>query len=164
MKTSLLLVCAALAACATLDLQRLAPGTPESEVAARLGKPVAEGRLASGEDYWDYTLQPYGYANYRVTFGPDHRVREVRNLLTPENFRNLREGMSRAEVAALLGLTPDVQSYGNRTTSWSYRYDDLGVIKLMHVIFEPGDRVQMFYSEWDPRIYSKDGRGKSGSR
>ena len=152
-----------LAGCATYDLQRLAPGTSENEVLARLGKPVAAGRLVNGEPYWDYSLQPFGYANYRVTFGPDQRVREVRNLLTPENFRNLREGMGKSDVARLLGTTPEIFRYGNGTTSWTYRFDDSGIIKLTHVIFDPSDRVQWFYTEWDPRIYSKDGGGKSGS-
>src|SRR3981189_1211436 len=92
-----LIVCAAIAACATMDIERaVAPGMPASEVSARLGKPIAEGRLPGNETYWDYTREPNGY--YRVIFGPDERVREVRNLHTEENFRNLKPGMTPSEV------------------------------------------------------------------
>ncbi|TMI04139.1 MAG: outer membrane protein assembly factor BamE, partial [Betaproteobacteria bacterium] len=85
-----LLLYASLAGCATYDVSRLVtPGMAKGEVGALAGKPIAEGRLADSEAYWDYTRQPYGYTIYRVTFGPDERVREVRNLLTPENIRKL---------------------------------------------------------------------------
>src|SRR5204863_3060 len=55
-----------------------------------------------------------------------------------------------------------VRAYANGTRSWSYRYQDYGVTKLLHVIFDSGDRVLWYYSEWDPRVYSKKGGGSSG--
>src|SRR5438128_2380159 len=110
------------------------PGMPASEVAARIGKPIAQGQLADGESYWDYSVQPMGYYNYRVTFGADERVREVRNLLTKENIARLEPGMTRAQVAEIVGPSLHPDRYANGTTSWSYRYDDVGVIKLLHVI------------------------------
>jgi len=158
-----LLLYASLAGCATYDVSRLVtPGMAKGEVGALAGKPIAEGRLADSEAYWDYTRQPYGYYTYRVTFGPDERVREVRNLLTPENIRKLQAGMTQAEVSALVGASSEQQAYANGTRSWSYRYQDYGVIKLLHVIFDSGDRVLWYYSEWDPRVYSKKGGGGSG--
>ncbi len=158
-----LLLYASLAGCATYDVSHLVtPGMAKGEVSALAGKPIAEGRLADSEAYWDYTRQPYGYTIYRVTFGPDERVREVRNLLTPENIRKLQAGMTQAEVSAVVGVSPDRQAYANGTRSWSYRYQDYGVIKLLHVIFDSGDRVLWYYSEWDPRVYSKKGGGGSG--
>jgi outer membrane protein assembly factor BamE (lipoprotein component of BamABCDE complex) len=156
-----LALCAGLAGCAAYDVSRVVtPGMAKSEVGALVGKPVSEGRLADNELYWDYTRQPYGYYIYRITFGPDERVREVRNLLTPENIRRLQPGMSQAEVSALVGVSPERRAYANGTRSWSYRYQDYGVIKLLHVVFDSGDRVLWSYSEWDPRVYSK----KDGAR
>jgi len=159
-----LLLYASLAGCATYDVSHLVtPGMAKGEVSALAGKPIAEGRLADSEAYWDYTRQPYGYTIYRVTFGPDERVREVRNLLTPENIRKLQAGMTQAEVSALVGASSEQQAYANGTRSWSYRYQDYGVIKLLHVIFDSADRVLWYYSEWDPRVYSKKG-GSGGGR
>ena len=158
-----LLLFAALAGCAAYDVSRVVtPGMAKGEVAALAGKPIAEGRLADNDAYWDYTRQPYGYYIYRVTFGPDERVREVRNLLTPENIRKLQAGMTQAEVGAVVGASPEQRAYANGTHSWSYRYQDYGVIKLLHVIFDSGDRVLWYYSEWDPRVYSKKGGGSGG--
>ena len=153
----------ALSSCAVDRVPQLAaPGMAASEVQARIGKPIAQGALPGGASYWDYSVQPMGYYNYRVTFGADERVREVRNLLTKENIARLEPGMTRAQVAEIVGPSLHPDRYANGTTSWSYRYDDVGVIKLLHVIFDPNERVQWVYSEWDPRIYSKKGGGRSG--
>jgi hypothetical protein len=110
--------------------------------------------------YWDYTRDPYGY--YRVTFGPDERVREVRDLHTEQNFRRIQPGMTAAQVVDIAGVPSPYlkEGYGNGTRSWTYRYDDASISKLLHVIFDPSEHVLWSYSEWDPNIYSK----KSGGR
>lgn len=160
-RLSILLLAALLAGCAG-DPRNISAGMSESEVASQFGKPVASGRLPSGAQYWDYSVQPFGYSISRVTFTPEGRVREVRNLLTEENFKNLRVGMTPREVAAIVGPSPasERRVYGGGTKSWSYRYRDTGVVKLLHVIFGEDDRVLHWYTEWDPRVYSKDGRGR----
>jgi outer membrane protein assembly factor BamE (lipoprotein component of BamABCDE complex) len=160
-----LVVYAVLAGCATNVPQAVSPGMPASEVAARIGKPIAEGRLPGNEAYWDYTREPYGY--YRVMFGPDERVRELRNLHTEQNFLNLQPGMTPSQVIALVGVPPDYlkEVYGNGTSSWTYRYRDVGIAKLLHVIFDPSNRLLWDYWEWDRSVYSKgDSGGKSGGR
>jgi hypothetical protein len=126
---------------------------------------VAEGRLPDGGAYRDYSTQPFGFLIERETYGPEGKVREVRNLLTEDNFKNLRNGMTPQEVAAVVGPSPlsERRSYAGGTHSWSYRYKDIGVIKLLHVIFGADQRVQAFYTEWDPNVYSKDGRDRGDS-
>lgn len=159
-----LIVCAAIASCAANVLRAVSPGMSAGEVSARVGKPIAEGRLASNEAYWDYTREPYGY--YRVTFGPDDRVRELRDLHTEKNFLNLQPGMTPPQVVALVGVPPEYrkEAYGNGTHSWTYRYRDAGIAKLFHVVFDSGNRLLWSYSEWDPSIYSKGGsEGKDGN-
>jgi hypothetical protein len=150
-----LMGCALLAGCASDVRRAVLPGMARSEVSTLVGKPVAEGKA-----YLDYSREPYGY--YRVTFGPDDRVRELRDLHTEQNFLNVKSGMTPAEVAALIGVPAAHlrEAYGNQTTSWTYRYRDLGIAKLFHVIFDPGQRVLWHYSEWDPAVYSKDGPSK----
>ena len=126
-----------------------------------MGKPVAQGALPNGARYWDYTLQPMGYHNYRVTFAEDERVQSVRDLLTSENIGRIEPGMSRAQVLDIVGPSRYPQQYAGGTTSLSWRYNDYGVIKLLHVMFGADDRVAWTYAEWDPRVYSKGGGGRS---
>jgi len=135
------------------------PGATATDVEARMGKPIAQGVLPNGETYWDYTLQPMGYHNYRVTFAPDERVQAVQDLLTKQNIARVEPGMPRAQVLDIVGQSRHSEQYANGTTSLSWRYEDYGVIKLLHVIFDVRDRVLWSYSEWDPRIYSKKGGG-----
>ena len=159
------LLLAALAGCAATAQRNISPGMTEPEVSEALGKPAASGRLATGEEYRDYSQQPFGYRIDRITFGADGRVRDVRNLLTEANFKSLRPGMTPDDVLATVGPSPvsEQRSYAGGTQSWSYRYRDVEVIKLLHVIFGPDGRVQHFYTEWDPRVYSKGDSGKDGS-
>lgn len=145
------LLALALAGCATTDITRaVKPGAAMEEVAVKLGKPVVQA-----ESYWDYSRQPYGY--YRVSFGPDKRVREVRDLHTESNFRNLQPGMSEKDVVERIGVTSWIEGNANGTRSWRYRYNDAGVAKLLWVIFNPDNRLAWYYWEWDPDVYSKGG-------
>ena len=156
------IACITLAGCAVDRLPALVtPGASATDVEARVGKPIAQGVLPNGETYWDYTLQPMGYHNYRVTFASDERVQAVQDLLTAQNIARVEYGMSRAQVLDIVGPSRQPEKYANGTTSLSWRYDDYGVIKLLHVIFDASDRVLWSYSEWDPRVYSKNGGGRS---
>jgi hypothetical protein len=154
-----------LAGCASYGQQAISPGMSENDVATRFGKPVDAGRLPSGEEYRDYTTQPFGYTNLRVIFTPEGRVRDVRNLLTEENVKNVQTGMTPDEVVGVVGRSApyEQRSYAGGTRSWTYRYYDNGVYKLLNVIFDPNDRVAYSYSEWDPRVYSRGGDGKGSS-
>jgi hypothetical protein len=153
-------VCAAaLFGCATADVHRaVSPGMPSAEVAAHVGKPTTMGKLADGSAYWDYSRQPY-YTD-RVTFGPDDRVREVRNLLAEPNFENLKPGMTLEQVVAIIGPAYIRNQYANGTTVWTYRYYDLGIAKLLHVTMDPSGHLLRYEKEWNPDVYSKKGRSK----
>jgi hypothetical protein len=140
----------ALTGCSTIET--VTPGMPASEVIARFGKPVAQG-----EDYRDYSREPHGY--YRVTFGADARVHAVRNLHTEENFAAIRPGMTQADIARLVGAPTQhlMQSYAGGASSWTYRYRDIGIAKLLHVEFDAAGSVLRYATEWDPDVYSKGG-------
>jgi hypothetical protein len=155
---------AMLAGCVADPQRNIVSGMSETEVTSRFGKPVAAGRLASGEEYRDYSRQPFGFTISRVTLTPDGRVRDARNLLTEENFKNLRDGMTPEEVVAVVGPSApsERRAYAGGTKSWMYRYRDYEVIKLLNVIFDANDRVIAHYTEWDETVYSK-GDGKKGS-
>ena len=148
---------ALLAACAADVYRVVAPGMTSEEVRARAGAPTVMGELADGDAYWDYSRQPY-YTE-RVTFGPDRRVRELHNILTEENFRNLAAGMALEQVTAIVGPSYIHNTYANGTTVWTYRFYDIGIAKLLHVTFAPDGRMLRYEVQWDPAVYSKkDGR------
>jgi len=154
-------VAALLGGCAADVYRVVAPGMTSAEVASRAGQPTLVGELANGEAYWDYSRQPY-YID-RVIYGPDERVREVRNLMSDDNFRaTLKPGLSPQEVIAAVGPAYIVNRYGNGTTVWTYRFYDYGVAKLLHVTFDPAGRFARYDVEWDPAVYSK--KGGNGKR
>ena len=77
-------------------------------------------------------------------------------LLHGEVADKLHAGMTPAEVEQTLGVRSyRVASYGNGTSSWSYKYKDTNIAKLMHVTFGPEGRVLRVETEWDPDVYSK---------
>ena len=121
------------------------------------GKLVREGVLPDGSHYQDFRREPYGYL--RVTTAPDGR-KEARDLHNEENFTRLKPGMTPAEVEDIVGVPGwGKASYANGS-SWTYRYNDTGISKLLHVIFGPDGRMVRYEYEWDPSVYSKGGGGR----
>ena len=159
MNRALFAVCSALLLGCAADVYRaVSPGMASAEVGSLVGKPTAMGQLPDGSAYWDYSRQPY-YTD-RVTFGPDDRVREVRNLLTADNFENLRVGMTPDQVVGTVGPSFIRNTYANGTTVLTYRYYDIGIAKLLHVTFDPTGHLLRYETEWNPDVYSrKGGRG-----
>ena len=137
MRPAVLALCFALAACAGMQT----------------GKPVREGRLPDGATYQDFSRQPYGYL--RVTTTPDGR-KEVHDLHTEENFRRLQPSMTPAQVEDVVGVSSVGKSqYANGTSVWTYRYRDIGIAKLLHVVFGTDGRMLRYETQWDPDVYSK---------
>ena len=158
-RAALAVLAAILSGCAsTGDVYRdVTPGMASVDVTAHAGEPTVIGKSADGSAYWDYSRQPY-YTS-RVSFGPDDRVREVRNILTEENFENLKPGMTLEEVVGVVGPAFIVNKYGNGTTVWTYRYYD-GVYKLLHATFDDSGHLLRYQTEWNPDVYSKGGNKK----
>jgi hypothetical protein len=142
------------AGCAARVGTSVRPGMAQAEVARLGGKPIAEGRLPTGDPYWDYTLQPSGYYTYRVVFGPEGTVREVRNLLTEENFLNLKPGMSESDVAGLLGPARIRETYWLGTYSIGYRFMRASTFMMMTAEFSRDGHLTTYYWQPDDAIYS----------
>lgn len=147
------LLCA-VAGCASTVGSSVRPGMTQADVTRVAGKPFAEGRLPGGEPYWDYTLQPSGYYTWRVVFGPDGAVREVRNLMTQQNFLNLKPGMTEPEVVGVLGPARMRERYWLGTYSISYRFMEASTFMLMTAEFSRDGRLTTYHSQPDPAIYS----------
>jgi len=67
----------------------------------------------------------------------------------------VQAGMTVAEVEAVVGPSYRKGTYPNGTTSWTYKYRDTNIAKLLHVTFGPDGRVLRIETEWDPDVYSK---------
>ena len=98
------LVALVLSACDADKLSKLKPGTTSGdEVRKLMGQPTLEWVDADGTRVWEYPRTPEGIVNYMLVIGPDNVLREVRQVLTEENFAKVRPGMSSDEVRYLLG-------------------------------------------------------------
>lgn len=98
------LIAATFSACDGMALQELKPGvSTDRDVRNRMGRPTMEWKDADGTRTWEYPRTPEGLVNYMIVIGPDNLLREVRQVLTEENFARVSAGMSREEVRRLLG-------------------------------------------------------------
>ncbi len=98
------IVVVALPACDNINLNELKPGRSTAfEVRDRMGPPSMEWKDADGSLTWEYPRTPEGLVNYMIVIGPDNVLREIRQVLSEENFARIQPGMSRDEVRRLLG-------------------------------------------------------------
>jgi len=71
-------------------------------------------------------------------------------------LKRVNPGMTSDEVRAAVGAAPNRKDgYADGTSSWTYKYRDTGVAKLLHVTFGPEGRVLRTETQWDPDVYSK---------
>jgi len=130
MRAVLLLSLSILAAgCASF--QSITPGAPASEVSALVGAPTSVWTNPDGSEVWEYPQGPLGTKTYMVTLGPDHRVRDVRQVLEESTISKLRVGMSRDQVRRMIGKPRDV-AFSDRTDEeiWSWVYREWGARKM----------------------------------
>ena len=98
------LLAALLPACDGINLEKLKPGiTTMQQVRDIMGVPNAEWLDADGTLTWEYPRTPQGVVNYMIDFGPDKLLREVRQVLTEENFARVKPGMGKEDIRRLLG-------------------------------------------------------------
>ena len=77
-------------------------------------------------------------------------------LLEQDVLKRVHDGMTRAEVEEAVGVRSYRQAaYANGTSSWTYKYKDANISKLLHLTFGPDGRVSRIETEWDPDVYSK---------
>lgn len=78
-----------------------------------------------------------------------------RNPVSAGRIGELHPGLTSQEVAAAIGPSTVKASFADGSRSWTYRYYDLGVTKLLHVDFGADGRVAGYRTEWDPDVYSR---------
>jgi len=157
MKSARLFVLSILAAgCA--NFQSIPQGAPASELGALVGAPTSVWKNPDGSEVWEYPQGPLGTETYMVTLGPDHRVREVRQVLKEEYISKLRVGMSRDDVRRMIGKPRDI-GFSDRTDQeiWSWVYREWRVRKMeLNVQFDRSTGTVMGISRF--QIDPPDGR------
>jgi hypothetical protein len=108
--------------CSTLSTALVKPGQTEGEMVAVMGQPTGRYAMAAGVQRVEYAKGPYGRATYMVDLDGGGRVTAVEQVLTPQNFAKVPNGMSSQDLLQLLGRPSDkARERGNRET-WSWRY------------------------------------------
>lgn len=109
--------------CDSVKLEKLKPGVT-TMVQAReiMGSPTMEWLDSDGSATWEYPRTPAGVVNYMIDFGPDKVLREVRQVLTEENFARVKEGMPREQIRRLLGQSASEQYFSlKREYVWDWK-------------------------------------------
>lgn len=153
-----LLLAAALSGCAVPEWQE--PGTPRADIERAMGRPTLALPLAGGGERLVYSRQPAGQQVYHMEFDGAQRLVRVTQVLTPEHFYALRNGVdTRDDVRRTFGppaLVEKVASFHGDI--WTYRILDNGTPRQAHVHIDPSGVVQrvMFTDERmndpDPRF------------
>jgi hypothetical protein len=135
---ALLVLLPTLFAAGCASFSAINPGASAQQVEKLVGAPASVWKNADGSEVWEYPQGPLGVETYMVTLGPDHAVREVRQVLSDETISKLHVGMSRDEVRRLLGKPRDIGfSSLNDEEIWSWRYREWGVRNMeLYVQFD----------------------------
>lgn len=142
-----LLLCLALLSASGCDPQRLSelqPGvSTEADVRSRFGEPEQVWVASDGSRTFEYNRQPAGQVNYQITLGPDGRLTQVAQVLTPQTFAQVQPGMEEAAVRRLLGKPAKVQPVplrGETHVTWRF-VQEPGQSRAFTVVYGPDQRV-----------------------
>jgi endonuclease YncB( thermonuclease family) len=133
----------ALAGCAAMQPPSFPPGTAQSEVEARMGRPPSVVKAPDGDTVWQYPNGPVGQTTYMVRLGPDQRVKSVTQALTLREFAKIQRGTTEGEVRLLLGPPGETMYFARLNEEvWSYRYQaSLSDNRIFNVNFDAKTRV-----------------------
>jgi outer membrane protein assembly factor BamE (lipoprotein component of BamABCDE complex) len=121
------IVAATLPACDYFNLQEIKPGvTTQAEIRSRMGEPGFIHWNDDGTATWEYARQPNGSNCYMITFGQDHVVTKVEQVLNEANYAKVRTGMSKDDIRRLLGAPGSNQTFNNlHEEVWEWRIEGM---------------------------------------
>jgi len=123
----------------------------EQDVRRLFGTPHSVREVAGGKGLV-YPLGPEGAHTLLLKIGADGRYAGREDLLTRANFQRIRDGMSDADVVAVLGPAGRAQEYRLKNqTAWEYRFNDGAETRMFVVMFDAGGKVVSTAVEEDPR-------------
>lgn len=98
-------------------------GMSQEQVVAVLGTPYPTPVDLSQAKRLDFPRGPHGKHTYSVLFDAEGKATGFRQLLTEENFREIRPGMDVSAVIELIGISRDTFGLArNRGYVWNFRY------------------------------------------
>jgi outer membrane protein assembly factor BamE (lipoprotein component of BamABCDE complex) len=144
-----------LSACAPMIRRTPPVGAPLAEVTAKLGKPDAVYPAPDGGQVLEYRGQPMGQFQYMARIGADGRLLSYDQVLTTENFANVKVGSwNKDDVLRHFGRPAEVTRYRlEEGEIWSYRYKEQGVWNSeMNVDFNARGAVLRMFNTPDPLL------------
>ncbi len=135
----------ALVGCDQQRIEQLEEGvSTESDVRAKFGEPEKIWEGAAGARIFEYNRQPAGHRNYMITIGTDGKMSALRQVLTPENFVKIKNGMAMEEVRKILGKPGKVVEYAlkkEQVFQWRYLADSANTSMIFSVIMDNDFKV-----------------------
>lgn len=112
-----------LCACAVPGPAQVRPGQSEAELVQALGPPLARHVSPDGFDKrLEYNRGPGGRQAWMIDVDRDGRVRQVQQVLNERQFLNVKDGLTRAQVLALIGRPTHVAGMWRGGQIWSWRW------------------------------------------
>ena len=144
-----------LSACAPMLRRTPAVGAPLAEVTAKLGRPDAVYPDPEGGQVLEYRGQPMGQFQHMARIGPDGRLLSYEQVLTSQNFANVKiDNWTKDDVLRHFGRPAQASRAGvGDDEVWSYRYKEQGVWdSLMNVYFNRRGIVVRMQNTPDPLL------------
>jgi outer membrane protein assembly factor BamE (lipoprotein component of BamABCDE complex) len=130
-------------------LDKLKPGeSTEMDVRQVLGLPDRSIDQSNGGKQLQFPKGPEGVVTFFAEIGPDGKLIGVRNVLKPETFSQVRNGMSQIEVTALLGRSSRQHEYPlKQQTTLEWKFAEGSETKYFVVFFDQEGKVESTMTE-----------------
>jgi hypothetical protein len=105
-------------------LDKLGKGiSTEGDVRGVMGQPDTVWEEEDGSRVLEYPKGPMGSRTWFFIIGKDGKLMDYRQVLTEENFSNIRPGMSMDEVRRMLGKPRNIAQYKLKNEEvWDWAY------------------------------------------
>jgi outer membrane protein assembly factor BamE (lipoprotein component of BamABCDE complex) len=119
-------------------LEKLAVGiSSEGDVRNAMGKPETTWEEEDGTRILEYPKGTEGVRTWIFTIDTNGKLVEYHQALSPENFAQIKAGMSRDNVRRLLGKPRTVVNFNRlKEEVWDYRYLDNQQARLFNIHFD----------------------------
>jgi hypothetical protein len=153
-----------LTGCNPLAVEQIKVGSStRADVLKLMGKPESirkeESGPWAGADLLDYSGQPEGTQNWQILIGNDDIVKDLRKLLTPDNFAKVYPGMKFEDVRSLLGKPARTNTYAlspNKHVEWRWLQAP-NELMIFTVEVDPQQRVVKASSARDDSMDKRGG-------
>jgi hypothetical protein len=143
-----------LSGCDVKKIEELEEGVAtEADVRAKFGEPAATYLEDNGAKTYEYPRQPEGHRNYMITIGPDGKMSALKQVLKPDTFAKVQNGLDKVQVRRLLGRPAKTQIFALKRDEeiWDWRYLDGQQAKVFSATFDKDGFVMKTASINDPR-------------